>query len=84
MGKINNERMSSSRGTAILLKDLIEKYGVHNARLIILMTGGHPSKLYNYDLNLPNEIMKMTNYFMEYVNYFRNIYKIQKLMQQMN
>ena len=74
MGKINNERMSSSRGTAILLKDLIEKYGVHNARLIILMTGGHPSKLYNYDLNLPNEIMKMTNYFMEYVNYLYSKY----------
>ncbi len=69
MGKINNERMSSSRGTAILLKDLIERYGVHNARLIILMTGGHPSKLYNYDLNLPSEIIKMTNYFMEYVNF---------------
>ena len=74
MGKINNERMSSSRGTAILLKDLIEKHGVHNARLIILMTGGHPSKLYNYDLNLPNEIMKMTNYFMEYVNYLYSKY----------
>lgn len=74
MGKIKNERMSSSRGTAILLKDLIEKYGVHNARLIILMTGGHPSKLYNYDLNLPNEIVKMTNYFMEYVNYLYSKY----------
>ena len=74
MGKINNERMSSSRGTAVLLKDLIQQFGVHNARLIIMMTGGHPSKLYNYDINLPNEIAKMTEYFKEYVNYLYSIY----------
>ena len=74
MGKINNERMSSSRGTAVLLKDLIQQCGVHNARLIIIMTGGHPSKLYNYDINLPNEIAKMTEYFKEYVNYLYSIY----------
>lgn len=74
MGKINNERMSSSRGTAVLLKDLIQQFGVHNARLIIMMTGGHPSKLYNYDTNLPNEIAIMTEYFKEYVNYLYSIY----------
>ena len=74
MGKINNERMSSSRGTAILLKDLIDNYGVHNARIIILMTGGHPSKLYNYDINLPTEVSKMTEYFKEYINYLYSVY----------
>lgn len=74
MGNINNERMSSSRGTAVLLKDLIEEYGKHNARLIILMTGGHPSKLYNYDLNLPSEVMRMTRYFKEYINYLYSTY----------
>ena len=74
MGKINNERMSSSRGTAVLLKDLIEMYGNHNARIIILMTGGHPSKLYNYDIDLPNNVLKMTNEFKEYINYLNSKY----------
>lgn len=74
MGNINNQRMSSSRGTAVLLKDLISNYGEDNARLIIIMTGGHPSKLYNYDVNLPNEVVKMTNYFKEYVNYLYSVY----------
>ena len=74
MGKINNERMSSSRGTAILLKDLIDEYGEHNARLVILMTGGHPSKIYSYDTNLPQKIKKMTQDFKEYLNYLNSIY----------
>lgn len=74
MGSINNQRMSSSRGTAILLKDMIENYGNHNARLIILMTGGHPSKLYNYDVNLPKTVMEMTRNFKEYINYLYSIY----------
>lgn len=74
MGKIGGERMSSSKGTAVLLKDLIAMYGNHNARIIILMTGGHPSKLYNYDLNLPNEVVEMTKYFKEYINYLNSVY----------
>lgn len=74
MGYINGGRMSASRGTAILLKDLIEDYGSYNARLIILMTGGHPSKLYNYDINLPNMVMEMTRNFREYINYINSIY----------
>lgn len=74
MGSINHQRMSSSRGTAVLLKDLIESYGNHNARLIILMTGGHPSKLYNYDINLPNTVMEMTKNFKEYIDYLNAVY----------
>ena len=74
MGSINHQRMSSSRGTAVLSKDMIENYGNHNARLIILMTGGHPSKLYNYDVNLPKTVMDMTKNFKEYINFLNSIY----------
>lgn len=74
MGSINNQRMSSSRGTAVLLNNMIEDYGSHNARLIILMTGGHPSKLYNYDINLPNAVIEMTKNFKEYINYLYSVY----------
>ena len=49
LGRKNNKRMSSSRGNAILLKDLLDEYGGIKARMIILMCGGHPSKNYNFD-----------------------------------
>ena len=38
------------------------------------MTGGHPSKLYNYDVNLPKTVMDMTKNFKEYINFLNSIY----------
>jgi len=73
MGSINNERMSSSRGTAVLLKDLIAQYGTHKARLIILMLGGHPSKMYDYDAGLPSFVDNMLNKFVDYLTYLKSI-----------
>lgn len=49
MGLLNKKRMSASRGNAILARDLINGYGGVKARLIILLSGGHPSKTYKYD-----------------------------------
>jgi leucyl-tRNA synthetase len=46
MGLLNGNRMSASRGNAILASDIINQYGPTKARLIILMQGGHPSKTY--------------------------------------
>lgn len=73
MGSRNKERMSASRGSAILIKDLVEDYGPHNARLIILMTGGHPSKMYAYDENLPQSTANMTRFFGEFVSYLKSV-----------
>jgi leucyl-tRNA synthetase len=63
LGMRNNMRMSSSMGTAVLLNDLIHSYGPIITRMIILMTGGHPSRFYNYDENLPNECRNMYSKF---------------------
>jgi len=63
MGLLNGKRMSASRGNAILTKDLIKKYGPILARLIMLFTGGHPSKFYHYDYSLPEQVEKMLNSF---------------------
>lgn len=49
MGILNGKRMSASSGNAILIKDLIKTHGPTKSRLIILLTGGHPSKTYNFD-----------------------------------
>lgn len=67
MGYINGVRMSSSRGTAILLKDLLDKYGNNITRMIIMFTGGHPSKMYNYTEENINIINKMLHNFNDYI-----------------
>ena len=67
MGYINGERMSSSRGTAILLKDLLDQYGSSVTRMIIMFTGGHPSKMYNYAEENINTINKMLQDFYDYI-----------------
>ena len=69
MGLLHGKRMSASKGNAILTKDLIRLYGPVLARLIILLTGGHPSKIYHYDDNLPDQASKMLNNFINYILY---------------
>lgn len=66
MGYIDGKRMSSSRGTAILLKDLLDSYGSSITRMIILFTGGHPSKMYNYSTENIEIIKKMLNEFYDF------------------
>ena len=69
MGYIDGKRMSSSRGTAILLKDLLNNYGANMTRMIIMFTGGHPSKMYNYSVQNIDIIRKMLEEFYEHINY---------------
>lgn len=66
MGLLDGKRMSASRGSAILSKDLIEQYGPIKARLIIIMQGGHPSKAYKYDESLIAQINRMLKSFERY------------------
>lgn len=69
MAILNGKRMSASKGHAILTKDLIEDYGPINTRLTILLTGGHPSKTYNYIRNLPQQAKKLIEEFKSYYIY---------------
>lgn len=69
MGYIKGKRMSSSRGTAVLLKDLLDKYGTNITRMIIMFTGGHPSKMYNYNVDNTKAINEMLDNFYNYINY---------------
>ena len=69
MGYINGDRMSASRGTAVLLKDLLDDYGSTVTRMIIMFTGGHPSKMYNYTEQNIVTIKKMLKDFYDYVVY---------------
>lgn len=72
MGYINSQRMSSSRGTAVLLKDLLDKYGCNITRMIIMFTGGHPSKMYNYTEENISIIKKMLQEFYDYIVYLNS------------
>lgn len=67
MGLLKGKRMSASKGCAILTKDLIRDHGSMKTRLIILLTGGHPSKMYHFDNSLPSQVDSM---FDNFVNYF--------------
>lgn len=69
MGLLNGKRMSASKGNAILAKDLINYHGSTKARLIIILGGGHPSKTYNYDKELPAQVDKLLNNFINYYTY---------------
>ncbi|EKD85738.1 MAG: Leucyl-tRNA synthetase 2 [uncultured bacterium] len=68
LGLKNGKRMSSSRGTAVLLQDLISQNGTIPARMIILMSGGHPSSFYDYDDSIPAEINKLFLSFKHFVS----------------
>lgn len=76
MGFLDGQQMSASRGHAILAKDLINEYGSTKSRLIILLGGGHPSKMYEYDHNLPKLAEKLLRFFawhyLELVSRFGN------------
>lgn len=63
MGLLDGRRMSASKGTAILSKDLIETHGGLNARLIMLLQGGHLSKDFTYDAQLTDRVGKMVRKF---------------------
>ncbi len=73
MGYVNGERMSSSRGTAVLLKDLLDKYGTTKTRMIIMFTGGHPSKMYNYTEQNIDTINSMLSDFYNHINYINAV-----------
>ena len=64
MGQLNGQRMSASKGTAILAKNLIHDYGENAARISILLCGGHPSKNYSYDANIPKQAIQMIENFL--------------------
>lgn len=69
MGYINGGRMSASRGTAVLLKDMLDNYGSTKSRMIIMFTGGHPSKMYNYTEQNIITIDNMLKDFYNHINY---------------
>ncbi len=73
MGLLFGKRMSASRGHAILAKDLINSYGPLRARLIMLLTGGHPSKIYQYDTNLPQQADKLMKKVTNYTTYLATL-----------
>lgn len=73
MGLLAGQRMSASRGHAILAKDLINSYGPLRTRLIILLTGGHPSKIYQYDMNLPEQADKLLKKIINYITYLTTL-----------
>lgn len=73
MGLLSGQRMSASRGHAILSKDLINSYGPLRSRMIILLTGGHPSKIYQYDVGLPDQADKLIKKVLNYVTYLATL-----------
>ena len=73
IGFLNGKQMSASKGHAILTKDLIDRYGPIKARLMILLTGGHPSKMYEYNKTLPVQADKLLNNFMSHYAHLLSI-----------
>lgn len=72
MGYIEGKRMSASRGTAILLKELLDDYGPTITRMIIIFTGGHPSKMYNYSKKNIEIICKTLTEFYDFTVYLNS------------
>lgn len=68
LGIKNGKRMSSSQGTAVLLQDLISQNSPVPARMIILMSGGHPSSFYNYDESIPTQVNKLYLSFKHFIS----------------
>lgn len=75
MGMLNGKRMSASRGNAILASDLVTEYGSTKARLILLMQGGHPSKVYDYNFSVTTDIDKILKNF---TNFYLHLLMIAK------
>lgn len=73
MGFLDGKQMSASKGHAILTKDLIDQYGPTKARLIVLLGGGHPSKMYEYDKTLPIQADKLLNNFISHYKHILSI-----------
>ncbi len=63
MGLLGGKRMSASRGSAVLAKDLLEKHGGLTARLLMLLQGGQLSMNFNYDPRMEWSIIKMIRRF---------------------
>lgn len=73
MGFLDGKQMSASKGHAILSKDLISQCGSAKARLIILLGGGHPSKMYEYDRTLPAQAEKLLSDFASHYKYLLSV-----------
>ena len=54
-------------GVSEVRTDLLDEYGSNVARMIIMFTGGHPSKMYNYTEENIKIINKMLKEFYDYV-----------------
>lgn len=67
MGLINGKRMSASKGSAVLAKDLLEKYGGLTSRLLMIMQGGQLSKDFNYDRRMEWSIIKIQRRFKKHL-----------------
>ena len=69
MGMRGGKRMSSSRGTAVLLQDLLHQYSPVKTRMILLMVGGHPNKSYNFKEAVFDQVDALLNSFRNYVEF---------------
>lgn len=70
MGMRDGKRMSSSRGNAILLQDLISQYSPIKVRMILLMVGGHPNKSYNFKESVIDQADIILHSFRYFVDAF--------------
>lgn len=74
MGMLDGKRMSASKGHSIFSSDLIKEYGGNLTRLIILLSGGNISNMYNYDYDIILQSKKMLNDFINYWIYLCSDY----------
>lgn len=68
LGMRDNKRMSSSKGNAILLKDLILKNDPIKARMIMIMTSSNISNFYNYNNSIITEVDKVLSKFKNFIS----------------
>ncbi len=73
MGFLDGKKISASKGRPLLTKDLIQEYGPTKSRLIIILSGGHPSKMYEYDKTLPSQASKLINDFVREYRYLLSV-----------
>jgi leucyl-tRNA synthetase len=67
LGMKNNQRMSSSQGTAILLKDLISNKGPIKTRIIMIITSSNISNFYNYNDSIIIEADRLLSRFKSFI-----------------
>lgn len=67
LGMREGKRMSSSRGNAILLQDLLRYNDPIKARMILLMVGGQASNFYNYEDRIIDEADRLLTNFRYFV-----------------